>query len=150
MSLRLLYQALATATASVNPDTLLLNAMSSSDFDFTSPYSSTAGIRLLTTGVAQAIVFDSWTQTGIDEWIDGFTSGDSTAYECKLDYVSGTAPTMGNLAAWETISATKTWSWSSTTFGTTNFSGTLYIREIANTSNIVSCSVTITLTNSPP
>lgn len=127
---------------------LTLNALSSSDSDGSSPYSSTAGIRVLTNGDIEEIIADTWTaQNSGTEWIDdaGATASD---YEVQLEKTSGTDPSSGPaLASFHTINATLQWTWTSTTAGTTSFNGTLTIREIADTGNSVSASVSIFITN---
>ena len=131
--------------------TLALTNLSSSDFDVTAPYDSTAGVRVLTSGNVQELTGGgSWSsQNPSTEWIDAFGSGESASdYEVKLTKTAGTDPTSGpSLGVWHTISATRQWELNSTIIGLTSFSGTMDIREIADTGNSVSASVTLTVEN---
>lgn len=132
-----------------NVDTLTLNSLASSDFDFSSPYSSTAGVRVLTSGAVQEIIADAWTsQNPGVEWIDGFIYSAASDYEVQLTKSSGTDPSSGPaLTSFHTISTTRQWTWTRTTVGSTSFVGTMTIREIADTSNSVSASVVISIEN---
>lgn len=132
--------------------TLTLNNLNSSDFDLSSPYNSQAGVRVLTTGAVQELgPTGSWSsQNPGVEWIDDFCSGSASDYEVRLSQTSstGTATRTGpTLASFHTISATQQWTWTKTNVGSFSWTGTMTIREIANTSNTVSATVTISIEN---
>ena len=132
--------------------TLTLNDLSSSGFDFSGPpWDSDAGVRILTNGDVEELVIGSWTaQNSGVEWIDdgGATSSD---YECYLTKTSGTDTNVGAaLDTWHTISTTILFQLSNTIEADQTFVGTMTIREIANTSNSVSATVTLTANNGPP
>lgn len=139
-----------TDAAAGNDDTLALTALSSSDSDFTAPFDSTAGVRVNTNGdVEELSSGGSWiAQNSGTEWIDGFTTSSASDYEVQLTKSTGTDPTSGpTLATYHTISSIRTWQWASTIEESYTFTGTMTIREIANTANSVSASVTISITN---
>ena len=118
---------------------MTLNNLAASDDDFGS---ATAGVRVLTNGDVEEGAGGSWTaQNSGVEWIDdgGATSSD---YEVQLVKSSGTTPSGPSLSTYHTISTTRQWTLTSVS-GSKSFSGTMYIREIANTSNVVSASVNI-------
>lgn len=142
----------SAVAALLSQGTLTLNALSSFDSDSFSPYSSTAGVRVLTTGAVQEIVADVWTsQNPGVEWIDDFVGGDSASnYEVQLvqSTSSGSATFSGPaLSIFHTISTTRQWTWSKTTLGSFTWSGTMTLREIADTSNSVSASVIVSIEN---
>ena len=127
---------------------LALTALDSSFYDPTPAYSSTVGIRLLTTGdVEEYLSSSTWTaQNSGTEWINDLTGVSASDYECYLSG-TGTTPSGPALNTWHTISATQQWTITRTTAGTSYFSGTLQIREIADTANTVSAAVTLSATN---
>ncbi len=132
--------------------TLALNALASSDFDLTSPYSSTAGVRVLTTGAVQEIIVDTWTsQNAGVEWINGFFGSDvASNYEVQLagSFTTGSGTISGpTLSSYHTISTTRQWTLTRTLVGIATWEGTMTIREIADTSNNVSASVFLNVEN---
>lgn len=129
--------------------TLALTALSSSGLDFGAPYSATAGVRVLTTGNVEELGFSGWSaQNPSTEWIDAFGDDVASDYEVQLvqSTSSGSASRVGPaLSTYHTISSTRAWTWEKTTVGSFTWTGTMYIREIADTSNIVSATVFISL-----
>lgn len=131
--------------------TLTLNALSSSDFDFSSPYNSQAGVRANVNGDIQELnTVGSWvSQNSGVEWIDdgGATASD---YEVRLSVTSssGTATFSGPaLGSFHTLSTTRQYTWTKTVVGSFQWNGTMTIREIADTSNSVSATVSISIEN---
>lgn len=124
----------------------LPTSTSSSGFDFTSPYDARAGVKVDTDGYFYRLVSQSWSQvTGAQYWIDD-KSATMSDYECQLVRVSGvsTAPLYGlNLSQWYTLSTDRAWGIQQTSQGSKDFTGTLHIREIANTSNVVTGTVVL-------
>lgn len=136
--------------SAIQKGVLTLNALSSIDNDFSSPYSSTAGVRVQTSGDVQEIIADTWTsQNSGTEWINGFFGSDTASnYEVQLAKTSGTGTLSGpTLSTYHTISTTRQWTLTRTTVGTNTWIGTMTIREIADTSNSVSATVTLTVNN---
>lgn len=131
--------------------TLTLNTLSSIDFDFVGPpWDSTAGVRVLRNGTIEEIFADSWTaQNSGVEWIDNNASDIGDSYEVFLTG-TGNNPTSGPaLDAWHTISSTQTWLLANAIEADVQFTGTMTIREIADTGNSVSAGVTLTANNGP-
>ena len=130
--------------------TLTLNTLSSTGIDRTSPNDSTAGVRVLANGDVEELVLGTYTaQNSGTEWIND-AGASSSDYEVQLTKTSGTDPTSGPaLNSWNTISATRTWELNNTNAFDQTFVGTMTIREITNTSNSVSATVTLSTLNSP-
>ena len=131
-------------------DTLTLNNLSSTHAP--TDATATAGVRALRSGYVQELVNGvTWAnQNAGTEWIDNNAADIGDSYEVKLTLTSGTTPSGPTLGAWHTISSTRQWTLTRVIYGVDTFSGTMEIREIANTSNSVSASVTITANNIPP
>lgn len=131
---------------------LTLNSLDSHDTDSSSPYQSDAGVRLLTDGDVQERLFGgSWSsQNSGTEWIDdaGATASD---YEAKVEKTSGslTASLTGwsALNTYHDIDTTLSCDITKTTIGLGTWNGTITIREKADTGNLVSASVTMTVEN---
>ena len=131
--------------------TLTLNSLASSDIDIFAPFSSSVGIKVKTDGDVQeknasgAYVSQN---PGV-EWTD---DGGATAsqYEAQLTKISGFTPDGPALASYHTISSDLTWDKTSTVEEIISFSGTLSIREIADTGNEVSASVLLAIENGSP
>lgn len=127
--------------------TLTLNALASSAAEFGGP--ATAGVRVLTSGNVEELGFVGWTaQNPGVEWIDD-TGGSPGNYEVQLTSgsligpVTMTGPLRGQYWA---ISTTRQWTITNTSIGQGTYSGSMLIREIANTANNVSAGVIITAT----
>ena len=132
------------------PPVLTLNNIASSDTDSSPPYSSQVGIRVLTNGDFEKLQSDSsWAaQASGTEWTDdGGAAADE--YEVMLEKTSGdlTLSDGPALDLYHTINATRQWTITSLVEGEFDWVGNLYIREIANPSNIVSCIVSFTILN---
>ncbi len=132
--------------------TLTLNALGAFGFDFSSPWSSSAAIKVNTNGEVQECSNGSCiSQNAGVEWIDAFgASEDSSDYEAYMTKTSGTTPSGTAVDTWVTISSNLSWTLTRTSQGTTTFNGTLEIREIADTSNTTGAvSVIIECDNNP-
>lgn len=126
-------------------DTLALpTSIASSGFDLSSPYDARAAVKVDTDGYMYRLVSGSFSQvSGAQYWIDN-KSATKSDYECKMEGTGTTPNDYGlNLSTWYTLSSDRTWGLIRTTSGQEQFNGTLYIREIADTSNQVTCSITI-------
>lgn len=115
--------------------------------DVSSPYYAAAGVKVDTDGYMYRLVTNgSWSQvSGADYWINN-KSATMSNYECQLVRTSGVASAnlYGlNLSTWYTLSVDRAWGISRSSQGNSSFAGTLYIREIANPSNVVTCGVTM-------
>lgn len=115
--------------------------------DTSSPYYAAAGVKVDTDGYMYRLVSNgTWSQvSGADYWIND-KSATMSNYECQLVRTSGVASAnlYGlNLSTYYTLSADRAWGISRTSAGNSSFAGTLYIREIANPSNVVTCGVTL-------
>jgi len=64
-------------------------------------------------------------------------------YEVQLVKSSGSSPSTGSLNTWLALSSNRSWNWQTTT--SLDFSGTVTVREIANTSNSDSFTYSISL-----
>lgn len=122
----------------------LPTSISSSGFDLSSPYDARGGVKVDTDGYMYRLVTNAWSQvSGTQYWINDKTATMSN-YEC---YLSGTGSTPNlyglSLNTWYTLSVDRAWGIQQTTPGSKSFNGTLQIREIANTSNVVSCSISL-------
>lgn len=127
---------------SAGADTLTLNNFSASNSDSPGPVS--ASIRLTTDGYLQRDIGAGYLNVNAGvEWIDNNTAGVGSDYEVQLTKTTGTTPTGPTLATYHALSSTRTWTITRVPTGTTSFTGTLTVREIADTSNTVSCTVTI-------
>lgn len=126
---------------------IALTSLASFDFVLNSG-TALAGVRALRAGDVQELVNGiSWTtQNTATEWIEAAceesTVGD--AYEIKLTKSTGTTPTGPSLDVFHTINATQSWTVSRSSVGITSFTGTMEIREIADTANSVSAFVSLT------
>lgn len=126
-------------------DTLALpTSISSSGFDLSSPYDARAAVKVDTDGYMYRLVSGSFSQvSGAQYWIDN-KSATKSDYECKMEGTGTTPNDYGlNLSTWYTLSSDRTWGLIRTTSGQEQFNGTLYIREIADTGNQVTCSISI-------
>lgn len=146
----ILLAAVGGSAAAGAADTLTLNALSSTRAVTDS--TAVAGVHVQRDGYVDELVNGvSWVaQNGGTEWIDNNASDIGDDYEVKLTKSSGTDPAGPTLGSWHTISTTREWTLTQTTWGVKTFSGTMEIREIADTGNSVSASVTITANNIPP
>lgn len=136
-------------TPAGNPDTLTLNALSSTGADISAPWSSDSGVRVLRDGTVEELSgLGVWeAQNSGVEYIDNndFDVGDD--YEVMLSG-TGDLPTSGPaLDAWWTINVTRQWRLTKTVEGIFVFTGTMDIREIADTGNSVSASATLRCEN---
>jgi hypothetical protein len=122
----------------------LPTSISSTGLDVTSPYSALAGVKVDTDGYMYRIVSNAWSQvSGTDYWINDKAATKSN-YECKLTGTGSTPNHYGlSLNTWYTLSSDRSWGLHQTTVGVKTFDGTLYIREIADTSNQVTCSISL-------
>lgn len=135
--------------AASSGDTLALTALSSTGVNVGNPAES--GVRTLSTGNVEELNFgSSWlSQNPGTEWIDGFTSSAAGDYEVQLS--TGTILGGGNIVGpargqfWG-CGSTRQWTLVTTSQGTVTYSGTMTVREIANTSNSVSASVNLSST----
>lgn len=94
--------------------------------------------QLLRTQLAHVGVSNNWvTNAEQSSWPPGLYG---TLFETKLTQSTGDAPTGPSLATWHTINTEVQWDW----LGTEAFTGTLEIREIADTGNSGSATVTLT------
>ena len=119
-----------------------------SDSDPVSPFYSEAGFQLTNGGLFRTNTGGVYSnvESGL-QWIDdgGATAGE---YESYFTKTGGLATlTVGTLDTWQTLSTTRTWYISSSASGFQSLQGTLTVREIANPSNSVSCSVTLQIEN---
>ncbi len=125
---------------------LLPSSTTSSGFDLSSPYDARAGVKVDTDGYFYRLVSNSWSQvSGTQYWINN-KSATMSNYECKMVRTSGvsSANLYGlSLNTWYTLSTDRAWGIQRTTAGSSEFHGTLYIREIADTSNQVTGSVSL-------
>ena len=139
------------AAAGGGGDTLTLNTLSANDSD---DFIAVAGIRFKRDGEVEETINGTWTaQNSGTEWIDNNASTVGDDYEAKMDHTGGdTTPTFSggtwaentyNTIDEDSPSLTATVTSSS---GTNNSTGTAYVREIANTSNLVSASYSISAT----
>ena len=141
----------ALSVAGSSTAKLTLNSMTSTDADFSAPWSSTAGIRLLSTGEAEFLLAGS-TWTAEDDGVEWVNDGGATAsdYECQLVKSTGTDPTSGpGLSSWHTLSTSRQWDWVNNIEVELGFTGTLTVREILNTANSVAGAITIAADNGP-
>lgn len=131
---------------------LTLNTLASHDSDTSSPYSSSVGVRLMVNGqVQEKLSSGSWAAQNFGvEWIDD--GGDTASeYEAKIEKSSG-ALTMV-LTGWvalntyHDIDTTLQAAVTNTNVGLRTWSGTITIREKADTGNLVSASVNMTTEN---
>lgn len=121
-------------------DTLTITSLSSSRF---STGTATAGCRTLNNGNYERISGTNWVLNGTDEWIDAFNASAAADYECFLSLSGNTGDVSGPaLSTWHGMGVTRQWTISSSS-GVRSVSGTMTIREIANTSNSVSASVSL-------
>lgn len=84
--------------------------------------------------------------TLIEDWITP-TSAAGAAYEASISGVTGTTPSGPAAGVWSTLATDRTWSITQASAGSSTSSFTLTIRQVSNTSNSVSCSVTLTANN---
>jgi hypothetical protein len=122
----------------------LPTSISSSGFDASSPYNARAAVKVDTDGYMYRLVSNSFSQvSGSQYWISDKTATMSN-YECKMEGTGDTPNDYGlNLSTWYTLSADRTWGLIRTVAGSEQFNGTLYIREIADTGNQVTCSISL-------
>lgn len=122
----------------------LPTSISSTGFDASSPFLALAGVKVDTDGYMYRLVGNSWTQvSGSQYWISDKAATKSN-YECRMTG-TGSVPNYYGLVlnTWYTLSSDRSWAIAQTTSGSKSFNGTLEIREIADTSNIVSCSISL-------
>lgn len=133
--LQILFNTLADGEGAA---TLTLNALSSSDSDTSSPYSSKAGIRVDRDGFINELSGGaSWVKqnSGI-EWIDDNSSDIGDSYEVYVTQTSGNeALDVGTEDSWTTINTNLEFSFTRTAPGVGTWLGTIEIREIADTGN---------------
>lgn len=105
----------------------------------------TAGIRLNRDGTVEYIDSGSWVFfQQSTQWVDNVfkTSTIGDEFEARItgsgDTLSGTGST-----SFQTLNQTLNWQYTRNTYGISTWNGTLEIREITNTSNSVSATVTI-------
>jgi hypothetical protein len=126
-------------------DTLALpSSISSTGLDVSSPYDARAAVKVDTDGYMYRLVSRSFSQvSGTQYWIDN-KSATKSDYECKMTGTGNTPSDYGlSLNTWYTLSSDRTWGLIRTSAGSEQFNGTLYIREIADTSNQVTCSISL-------
>lgn len=82
--------------------------------------------------------------TDAGDWVSNKTGLSSSDFEARMTYVSGDTVDSGTVGSWVTISSDLVWSMQRAITGTNSGVYTLEIREIANTSNIDSTTVTFT------
>lgn len=129
------------------PPVLTLNNLSSTDTDTTSPYSSQVGIRVLPDGDVQELsASGSWvSQNSGVEWTD---DAGATPCEVMLEKTSGTVELNGPaLDEYHAITEARQWTFLSVSSGSTLWTGTLTIREIADPSNVATCTVSLDTEN---
>lgn len=135
----------AAAAGSGGSDTLTLNSLAAFSTD---DFLATAGVRFQRAGYVQELEDSVWTsQNPGTEWIDNNASTVGDDYEAKLDTTTGTTTFLGGWSenTYATINTTLTGQKSSSS-GTQSCSGTAYVREITNTSNLVSASFSLQAT----
>lgn len=140
------------AAGAASQGTLLLTAASSTASDRTSPHNSQGGHRVLTSGVFEYLALGSWgNYTHTDEWIDAFGTDQSSDYEAQMPTrgAQGGVTHSGTYGSYQTISATRQWTTTNTSSGDYTDAKTLTVREIADTGNSASASMTVNLLNSP-
>jgi hypothetical protein len=118
--------------------------ISSTGLDVSTPYDARAAVKVDTDGYMYRLVSGSFSQvSGSDYWINDKAATKSN-YECKMTGTGTTPNDYGlSLNTWYTLSSDRTWGLIRTSSGSESFSGTLYIREIADTGNQVTCSITL-------
>ena len=123
--------------------TLTLNALTSTDSDDTS---AACAIYVQRDGYVEELVNNTLPpveQNPGVEWINDNSATIGDDYEARLEKTTGTDPVGIALDTWFTIDQEREWIWARAVVGTTAFTGTLFIREIADTGNSVSASVLI-------
>jgi hypothetical protein len=126
------------------PELALPGLISSIGIDVSTPYDARAAVKVDYDGYMYRLVSGSFSQvSGSQYWIDD-KAADPSDYECKMEGTGNTPNDYGlSLSTWYTISTDRTWGLIRTAAGSEAFTGTLYIREIADTGNQVTCSITI-------
>ena len=128
-------------------DTLALpTSIGSTGFDPSSPFDARAGVKVDTDGYMYRLINNgTWSQvSGSQYWIDN-KSATMSDYECKMEGTGSTPNLYGlSLSTWYTLSIDRAWGIQRTIAGTSSFAGTLYIREIADTGNQVTCTISLT------
>jgi hypothetical protein len=123
---------------SSGPELALPASISSVGLDVSSPYNARAAVKVDFNGSMYRLVSNSFSALISDK---GATMSD---YECKMEGTGNTPNDYGlSLSTWYTISTDRTWGLIRTAIGVETFSGTLYIREIADTGNQVTCSISL-------
>lgn len=138
--------------------TLTLTSKSAVDFSI-SPGTATCGFRFNTNGDAQTNSNGiGYTTPAANQWMDDVFAAlpafDATKYECGLFSVtyggSGSASDLSGptVDAYHALTTIRGWTFSKffSGFGNASLSGTIKLREIANPSNEVTASLTLTLT----
>jgi hypothetical protein len=128
---------------SSGPELALPASISSVGLDVSSPYNARAAVKVDFNGSMYRLVSNSFSALSATYWISdkGATMSD---YECKMEGTGNTPNDYGlSLSTWYTISTDRTWGLIRTAIGVETFSGTLYIREIADTGNQVTCSISL-------
>lgn len=130
-------------------DTLALTALNGYASWISGP-SVTCGIRILTTGNVEETLGDAnWTaQNSSSEWIDSFSATTASDYETKYDHIFGTTPSFLSWTenVYSSVTGTRTAYFTGT--ATVSSTGQTYVREIADTANVVNATTTIALTGS--
>jgi len=78
------------------------------------------------------------------DWINP-KSAAGGAYECRVTVTSGTL-TSGTSGSWQALSSDRSWAVTQASIGNKTCVFTLEIREVANTSNVVSATITLSAT----
>lgn len=131
--------------AATGGDNLALTALNSTTSYVSGP-SVYAGIRILTSGEVHEYLSGAWTaQNAGTEWIDSFSATSASDYETKHDHLFGTTPTYSLWAENTYYACTATRQ--AYFFGTTSVTSTgqTYVREIADTANVVVATTTIAI-----
>jgi len=107
--------------------------------------SATAGVRVQSNGnVSERSLLGYTEQNPASEWCDANgVAGVGSDFEARLTASSGSVDSGPSLSVWHTISSDLTWEITHGPSGTQEFVGTLEVREIANTGNSSSATVTI-------
>lgn len=130
--------------------TLALTALSSQRTDSPPTTSLMVGVRARTNENVEEFVNPGvWSAQNLGtEWIDDLGAQSASDFEVRLSVTSqGGAAIVGpTLGVFHTLSVDRQWTKTQVGTGSSFFSGTMTIREILNTSNSVSASVTLNAT----
>ena len=142
---------------STDPNVVMPTTVTVYVADPVAAYASRADARVETDGdLSSAKSFNSTAQgsfVDIGDWVDNKGLLTSSNFQYNITKTSGTTPSgtavHGNDATWSTITAALTWYLTRTTEGITTCELELQIREIADTGNIDSTTITLTCENGP-